>query len=349
MREILALSGLDFTRLTRLLRRWAAVLAIALSLVALPLGWRLAAVHDPVDHLRDQLNSGRIGIMAGRGSGTYLRLAVDLAELLDARDIRIVPMVGKGSIQAVDDLLGLDGVDVAMMQSDVLDIARIKSPAVDLKSNIRYITPLYNEELHILARTEIESIWDLEGQVVNVGPQSAGSFMTSMFIFDDLGIEIDPRSMTADQALSALKSGRIAAMTRIVGQPTPTFTQLSGEDFHFLSVPADQVSAPYRATKLTSGNYPNLVSGPIETVAVSAVLATYIDPVSKKHPALDRFVGRFFDAFDRLQSGRYHPKWKDVDLTIELPGWQRLQSAERALNRMAHDSEEAAVKRTALP
>ena len=311
-----------------LLKRGAILAVIAILFVALPYGWRPSVVDDR----RGSGDQAPIGLMAGRLNGTYLQMADDIARLVEPRDIRVIPMVGRGSVQALDDMLTLESVDIAMLQTDVLNLAKANRPEADLEEHIYYVTALFAEELHVLARRDIASIWDLEGKTVNVGPASTGGFLTSMFVFADLGIEIDVRTMDLQEAFSALERGELAAMTRIVGQPAQPFPSLSPHELHFLSVPADQVGLPYRKAKLTRESYPNLIDQPIETVAVSSVLATSVDPERPgRQVRIDRFVEAFFSGFSRLRGGDLHPKWQEVNPAIAVPGWQRLPSAKQAL------------------
>lgn len=63
---------------------------------------------------RQLVNEGVVRLMAGSYDSTDLRMAVDLANALDqGYDLRVIPMVGKGSVRNVEDLLYLRGVDIA--------------------------------------------------------------------------------------------------------------------------------------------------------------------------------------------------------------------------------------------
>src|SRR5262245_31311845 len=74
-------------------------------------------------------NKGRIGVITGGVSGTYVRIGADLSAVLDGYgDLRVITMLGKGSVQNISDLLYLQGVDVAVVQSDVLTWLRERSP-----------------------------------------------------------------------------------------------------------------------------------------------------------------------------------------------------------------------------
>ena len=70
---------------------------------------------------RDLVNQATVGIISGGVTGTYVRIAADLADAFDqGYDLR-VPLIGKGSVRNIEDLLLLRGIDIAIVQSDVLD------------------------------------------------------------------------------------------------------------------------------------------------------------------------------------------------------------------------------------
>jgi len=66
-------------------------------------------------------NGGTVGVISGGVQGTYIRIAADLATTIDDGDqLRVLPIIGRGSIQNIADLLFLRGVDVGIVQADVL-------------------------------------------------------------------------------------------------------------------------------------------------------------------------------------------------------------------------------------
>src|SRR5512135_1458714 len=74
------------------------------------------------DVLRNRVNQGTVALISGRINGTDIQAASDLAAVLDKPDqLRVLPIVGRGSVQNLTDLLYLRGIDVAILQSDVLD------------------------------------------------------------------------------------------------------------------------------------------------------------------------------------------------------------------------------------
>jgi hypothetical protein len=66
----------------------------------------------------------------------------------------------------------------------------------------------------------------------------------------------------------------------------------------------------------------------VSTVAVGAVLAAYNwGEDNPRREKVTNFVNRFFDGFDTFLQAPYHPKWQEVDIRADLPGWRRLASA----------------------
>src|SRR5689334_21093541 len=81
-----------------------------------------------------------------------VRAAVDLVPVFAGAPLRVVPVIGRGPVQNVADLLAREGVDVALVPSDVLPyLRRIRSlPQAD--QALLYIAELYREEVHVLAQ-----------------------------------------------------------------------------------------------------------------------------------------------------------------------------------------------------
>ncbi len=133
--------------------------------IALLLGHLEHAVAQSPDVLRNRVNQGTVAIISGGVNGTYIRIASDLAAVLDKGDqLRILPIIGKGSVQNITDLLYLRGIDIGIVQSDVLSFIRKENLHPNIAQRIRYVTKLYNEEVHILAGKDIAQLADLAGK-----------------------------------------------------------------------------------------------------------------------------------------------------------------------------------------
>jgi hypothetical protein len=84
----------------------------------------------PAEKLK--LNANRVGVVGGGPGGRYVRIAHDLGLVLDDNigySMRVVAHTGRGSVRNILDLLYLEHVDIAIVQSDVLDsVARDLPP-----------------------------------------------------------------------------------------------------------------------------------------------------------------------------------------------------------------------------
>jgi TRAP-type uncharacterized transport system substrate-binding protein len=71
---------------------------------------------------RDKLNANTVTLISGTIGGTYVQFGADLASVLDNGDnLRVLPIVGRGSVQSVADILYLRGIDLGIVRADTLD------------------------------------------------------------------------------------------------------------------------------------------------------------------------------------------------------------------------------------
>src|SRR5258705_4073762 len=83
----------------------------------------------------------------------------------DDATIRVLPILGKGPVRNVVDILYLKSIDMGAVAADVPEFYRLQYKIPDITSRLRYIiTKLYHNELHIIAPTSIKSIYDLHGK-----------------------------------------------------------------------------------------------------------------------------------------------------------------------------------------
>lgn len=285
------------------------------------------------------VNRGVVELETGRTAGISVRIAEDLANVIDdGATRRVLPVIGKGSLQNITDLKLLRGVDMAILQADVLDYARQQSLFPGLEAWVTYIAKLYNEEFHLLTRRDIKSIADLANQKVNVDLRGAGTAITAGRLFELLNITVTPTYDDQEVALEKLRKGEIAALAFVAGKPAPLFHNITGEDgLHFLAIPLNPpVTAAYAPTRLTVQDYPGVVpwDQPVDTVAVGAVLAAAnLQVGSDRYRNVVNFVDAFFTGFQSLLDPGHHPKWHEVSITAELPGWRRFPPAEQWLQR----------------
>jgi len=291
--------------------------------------------------VRMRKNQWTVGLAGGQYTGTYMRFADEIALALDEPDkMRVLPIVSYGAVSNLEDLLYLSNVDVAVTQSDVFEYFRTEKKVPNLEGRVHYIVRLPVSELHILATEDHKTIQDLRGKRVSFGPAGSGSSLTGKIVFERLGVQVDPVLVDNAQALQKLRSGEIAALVRVVNKPVEFFTKIpDNSGLHLLPVPYSKVFADYYTVgDFTSKEYPTLVrSGErVETIAVPAVLAAFNwKPGTDRYRRIERFVERFFINLEKMQKPPFHPKWRDVNLSATVPGWQRLVVAEQMLAKVS--------------
>jgi len=95
--------------------------------------------------MRERVNSGLVGLISEGMDGSGLAEATELAAGLDgSRDnLRILPIAGKGALQNVTDIVFARGIDIGIIQSDVLAALKRNPPFPHVESFLQYITRLY--------------------------------------------------------------------------------------------------------------------------------------------------------------------------------------------------------------
>ena len=252
-------------------------------------------------------NQGTVGVITGMEGGTYARTAADLT-ILDDDTLRVLPVLGKGSLQNLSDILYLKGIDIGFVQADALAYAQRHNMFPNLTQGIRYIAKLYDEEVHVLARKDITQLKELDGQRVNVDVSGSGSAMTAEILLNELGIHAKVEHEKQVTGVQELKHGDIAAIIHVGGAPIPLFADLSADSgIHFLPVQIDQalLSQTYLPATFTHELYPLLVppGASVPSIAVGDVMAVFAwPPHTERYNKVTRFVGAS-DARFNISSG----------------------------------------------
>ena len=287
---------------------------------------------------KQALNANTVTLITGTIGGTYVQIGADLASLLDdGNKLRVLPIVGRGSVQSVADILFLQGVDLGIVRSDTLDYLEKKGFAKDIKRQFTYVTKLYNEEMTILAPKSVRTLKDLEGKTVSVDLPNGGTFVTALTVAERVGLKANFVYIEQRIAMEKLKKGEIDAVVVVGGKPYKSVSSFNNDGrFHLVTVDYEKpLQGDYLPASLSSKDYPNLIAEgeTVDTIAVPAVLAAYNwAPGSERYRKLAQFVEAFFTKFPAFQNAPFHPKWKEVSLAAPLSGWTRLSYAQQWLD-----------------
>jgi len=272
-------------------------------------------------------------IMTGGPQGTYIQIGRDIARLGAECGLTLNVVESAGSLENFVGVRNRRNTQFGIVQSDVLEYLKTfeaNDPEVQQAvKGVRIMFPLYNEEIHVLARRDIGAMKDLAGRKVAVGRKDSGTFLTATLMLDILQVKAGERlDINPDEALPKLVSGEIDAFFYVAGAPAALFSgnAIDGEKFHLVPITEAPLLATYTPSRIEAGTY-SFQGEPVDLVAVKAVMMTYDYDVKRNayHRESCKTVSDFSNlivtGLDRLQANG-HPKWKSVDLTALPPGWQ---------------------------
>jgi len=275
-----------------------------------------------------------MGLITGGEKGTYYQFGLDLQKLVKPTGVNLTVHNSKGSIENVFAVYQRPGVQMGIVQSDVLAfVARVQSDPVlsRIAKKTRMVFPLYNEEVHVLGRRGIRDFDDLAGRRVAIGRDGSGTYLTARLLFKLS--EVAPSEMVpidTSEALAELKAGRIDAMFYVAGYPVKLLKDdVSEKDgLELIPIMNKSIIEFYPRADIPANVY-EWQRTALNTVAVKAVLVSF----DFRRKDCDN-VGRFAQTMSRqmnwlLQNG--HPKWKVVDLNYPLKGWEQYDCVRKYL------------------
>lgn len=272
-------------------------------------------------------------IVTGGPAGTYIRIGRDLAALGAACGLELDVRESSGSIENMDAVRDRPATQLGIVQSDVLEYFRTYAaddPALRRAAEgVRIAFPLYDEEVHLLARREIGGLAGLAGRRVATGTEGSGTRLTADLMLDLAQVEPGERvPLGPEDGLEALLAGEVDALFYVVGAPADLFRseRIDPERFHLVPMTEPVLRAVYTPAEVAAGVYP-FVREPVPVVAVKAVLVTYdYRPERNSYQAgsCAMVAGLSHLILTRLDELRAkgHPKWKAVDVRDLPPGWE---------------------------
>jgi TRAP-type uncharacterized transport system substrate-binding protein len=282
---------------------------------------------------RDAMNANTVTIITAPAGGATAIFGSDMARVLDDGELRVLPVLGKGPVRNVVDILDLKAVDMGMVAGDVPEFYKLQYKIPDIASRLRQIAKLYNNELHVIAPTSIKSIFDLEGK--RIVAQTDVGYYSAKVIFSRLNMHVTYDYWTDDsRAIQKIINGEADAYIGSTGKVFSLVRAIKNEDrrLHLVPIPYDRrLQDLYLPTTLSGTEYPNLLAPDekIETVATSVLLVTFNWPEkSERYRRTAKFVDAFFSKIDEFLKPPRHPKWAESSINVRIPGWQRFKAAD---------------------
>src|SRR5579872_4082149 len=207
-----------------------------------------AQAANSYEEKKRQANDIAVSVVVSGLSCTCARFAEDIRNVvndLSPDGVRILPVLGVGGLQNVNDVLFLKNIDMGVVDEDNLRLLKKKDPVLyaNIEQRVQYITKLYNSEFHVLARDDIKSYDDLRGKKVNFNLKDSQTEVTADTVFNSLDNPGQRSYYDNDEAIKRLIAGDISAMIILTGAPQAALAKLKKEDgVHFLAL--DQESLP---------------------------------------------------------------------------------------------------------
>src|SRR3954471_15236185 len=302
--------------------------------------------------------------------GTYFAIGADLAKLVAPSadiDLEVVPT--DGSAANIRLLREAPGVKFAIVQADVYQAfvdrgAQKNREAMRMIAPLRVILPLYNTEIHYIARadSQLNYLHDLKNARINGGLVGSGAaFITHTLyrmMFNAPMPEKNATFMPNDEALVKLitdKSIDVAVVA--AGQPAPIIANMKPEAQKFIKLLKFDPNHPsskrplsiYAPSTVRAASYPNLLTENFTTISVGAFLVTYDYKLQATTEYLVRFARSLCQNFNTLQASG-HPKWREVDLALPAlnKGWTYYPPVARELRTCVAERAKAATAAKAV-
>lgn len=275
-----------------------------------------------------------MGIITGGKKGTYYQFGLNLQKLVKPTGISLSVYNSKGSIENLYAVYQRPRTQMGIVQSDVLAfVSRVQTNPVlkRIASKTKLVFPLYNEEIHLLGRKDLENFDGLMGKKVAIGKEGSGTYLTARLLFEVS--DIRPKEWIAigtDDALSQLKAGEIDAMFYVAGFPVKLFKEdvTEKDDLALIPILNKSILEFYPKSTIPANTY-NWQKNPVNTAAVKAVLVSF-NFRRNNCEYVGNFAKILFENMDWLiENG--HPKWKSVDLNFPLKGWEQYDCVKKYL------------------
>jgi len=277
-----------------------------------------------------------MGLVTGSEKGTYYQFGLDLQKLLKTSGINLAVYPSKGSVENIFAVYQRPGVQIGIVQSDVLAfVARLQNDPVltRIAKKTKMVFPLYNEEVHLVGRRGIGEFDELAGRRVAVGREGSGTYLTARLFFKLS--EVAPSEMVlidTQEALTELKAGRIDAMFYVAGYPVRLLKEDIADSDQLAVIPILNKSIVefYPRAEIPAGTYAWQPTA-VNTVAAKAVLVSF-DFRRKDCDSVGKFAQVIASRQEWLQKNG-HPKWKAVDLNYPLRGWEQYDCVRKYLGK----------------
>ena len=223
-----------------------------------------------VDAVKEGAGNGTASALSfgtGGESGTYYAFGGVLASFVSGKsDCKVTALTSGGSQANVEDLTN-GNVQLAFVQSDVMNYAYNGQRLFDSPvTGFSVVAQLYQEQVQIVTTNpDIKTVADLAGKKVSIGAAGSGVYFNAIDVlsaYDLKESDISAVYQSFGDSAESLKDGKIDAAFIVAGAPTTAITDLatagsvylvSLDDSHVQSLLS--ASPYYTAATIKAGTY----------------------------------------------------------------------------------------------
>jgi ABC-type amino acid transport substrate-binding protein len=241
-------------------------------------------------------------------------------------NVRVMPISGHGGAANVRDLLYLRGVDLAVVNSDVLALLDLTGQYPDARRRLRFVTHLFDQKVFLVVRNDINTIEDLRGRRLVVMSEEGPGRVTAKTLFglrkiDVVVAETGPGEVLDDAGLSKFDGALLLSDELARVQLGARMRQ----EYHLLPITmTPELQKAYRSAVIDAHEAAGFSpAANVETVAVSTLLAVFNwAPSQGRYPDVTNFITAFFLNLKGLRQTS-NSLWRQADIAAQSPGWSR--------------------------
>lgn len=299
------------------------VVAAAISMLA---SFACAQAPNPRSEARKGLVSVLTDGIADPGSRATQAINQLAAYAGQMPNVRVLPISGRGATENVRDLLYLRGVDLAVLNSDVLAFLDQTGQYPDARRRLRYVTSLFDQKVFLLVRNGINTVEDLRGRRLAVASEAGAGRVTARTLFGLSRIDVTVEAVGPGEVLDDAGLGKFdGALLLSDDLARVRLGARMREQYHLLPIPmTPDLQKVYRSAVIDAqeaAGFSNAAN--IETVTVSVLLAVFNwTPTQGRYADVTNFITALFS---NLKGLRQAPNsiWRQADISAQSPGWTR--------------------------
>lgn len=277
-----------------------------------------------------------IGIASGNKTGTNYPMIEDIKAVCSKPDAPITNVVTNGSQENIFRIYEDKSTQYSIVQADAAAWQQGLDPK--MMERIVMIFPFFSVEFHLVAKdgSAIKSLADLAGKNVVEGPEGSGTWVTVQMIKKLTGIKWNAINASQQDGYNMVLNGQADAEFIIAGKPINLLKTAAGVKLISISHPRLDAFPMYTKTQIYADGSYGFQKGAVNTYKVDNFLATYAfkQQYQKEIGDLVTCITRNIDTLQVNSNGKFHPKWKDVNvLDIDRINWTAHPAAVAAIKR----------------